>query len=218
MNFDINHIAFDLEALAKSETGVITSISCIVFNFKEDKDLSYDEILNKTFYAKLNIPDQIQRFNRTHDKETLTWWKSQPPIAQELSIKQSPNDIQIDTAFAAIRKYLNKNDYNFKKSYVWTRGNSYDIPKLQDTIRVLNEGNNNFTKNYNDDTTNNERNMINTFMARDIRTFSDIVGDSEMGKIELSKDLMPSSFIEHHAQHDIALDVYKMLLMYKDVY
>lgn len=218
MNFDVNHIAFDLEALAKADTGVITSISCISFNFKEDKDLSYEELLTRTFYAKLHIADQVKRFGRTHDSETLTWWKSQPPVAQELSIKPQPNDIPIDTAFAAIRKYLDKNNYDRKKSYIWSRGNAYDFPKIQDAIRTMNQGTNTFTKDYNDDTTNYERDMINPFMIRDIRTFSDIVGDTNNGKIELSKDLMPKTFIEHHAQHDIALDVYKMLLMYKDVY
>lgn len=214
MNFSVPHVAFDLEALAKAETGIITAISCIVFDFEKDKDLSYEELLNKTFYAKLNIADQVKRFKRTHDTETLTWWKTQPQKAQELSIKPAPNDVNIDIAFQAIRKYLTKNNYDKRNSYIWSRGNAYDFPKIQDIIREMNLSNNEYTKYYNDDTGKYEKDMINPFMIRDIRTFQDLIGNVNNGKFELPKHLEPSSFIEHHAQHDIAKDVFKMIHIY----
>ena len=67
MNFNVPQLAIDLETLAWSETAVITAWSATIFNFDKDKDLSYQEILDKTFYPKLDAKDHIKRFGRSTD-------------------------------------------------------------------------------------------------------------------------------------------------------
>lgn len=225
MNFDVPHLALDIETMAKGERAVITALSAVIWNFENDKDITYDEILKRTFYVKLDVVDQIKRFKRETDKATLGWWKTQPLDVQEMSIKAKSDDIKVDDALVMLKKYLKDMNFNYKKSYIWTRGIAYDIPKIETLIDDvgLSPVGNAFTKTFNQDLTESDkelylydRKLLNNFRARDIRTYSDLIGNSEHGKVKLSKDKHPSNFIEHHAKHDVALDVFKMMLMYHE--
>ena len=218
MNFKIPHLAIDTETLGKGERAVITAFSACIFNFEEDANLTYDEILKKTFYVKLDVVDQIKRFKRVTDQSTLDWWKTQPLHVQEMSIKKSDADVKVDDAIVMFRDYLKDNGFVFSKSYIWTRGNAFDIPKMETIIEdvALSPIKNSFNKDFNDKTSEKEKKLMNNFRARDIRTYSDLVGDTENGKVTLTKERQPENFIEHHAKHDIALDVFKMLIMYHE--
>lgn len=218
MNFDVPHLALDIETLGRGERAVITALSAVIWNFNIDQDISYDDILKRTLYVKLDVLDQIKRFKRQTDQATIDWWKTQPKEVQEMSIKASAEDIKIDDALVQLREYLKDMNFDFKKSYIWTRGIAYDIPKIETIIEdvALSPIENSFNKNFDDKTTDQEKKLMNNFRARDIRTYSDLVGDTKNGKINLSKERQPVNFIEHHAKHDIALDVFKMMIMYHE--
>lgn len=218
MNFDVPHLALDIETLGRGERAVITALSAVIWNFNIDQDISYDDILKRTLYVKLDVLDQIKRFKRQTDQATIDWWKTQPKEVQEMSIKASADDIKIDDALVQLREYLKDMNFDFKKSYIWTRGIAYDIPKIETIIEdvALSPIENSFNKNFDDKTTDQEKKLMNNFRARDIRTYSDLVGDTKNGKINLSKERQPVNFIEHHAKHDIELDVFKMMIMYHE--
>jgi hypothetical protein len=218
MNFEVPHLAIDIETLGKGERAVITALSAVIWNFEMDKDITYDEILKRTFYIKLDVIDQIKRLKRVTDQSTLDWWKTMPLEVQEMSIKTKPDDIKIDEGLVMLRDYLKEMNFNFKKSYIWTRGIAYDIPKIETIIEdvSLSPVKNAFNKDFTDKTTDSEKKMLNNFRARDIRTYSDLIGNSENGKIKLKESMQPTNFIEHHAKHDIALDVLKMMFMYHE--
>lgn len=215
MDFSVPQLGIDIETLAMSERSIIATLSAVIWNFDMDANITYDELLERTFYVKLDITDQIKRFGRTKDASTLQFWKTQPKEVREMSLAPSPNDVKIDDAFVALRKYLNDYNFDFKKSFIWTRGIAYDIPKIWSVIEDLkNTGVNSYNKEFDENTTNSYKDMFNNFRARDIRTYSDLIGNTNNGKFNLPKDVQPSNFIEHHAQHDIALDVFKMMYIY----
>lgn len=215
MNFNVPHLALDLETLGWSETAVITAFAATMFHFEKDKDLTYKQIVDKTFYVKLDSKDQLRRFGRTTDKGTMDWWKKQPLEVQEMSIKAKPDDVKADDFVLMFKDFLIENKYDFYNSYVWTRGIAYDIPKIESFIKVVAdaEEENSFTQTLNGYTKKSDKYLLNTFRARDIRTFHDLVADVDNGKWEFP-DGKPSEFVEHHAQHDTAFDVLKLIHLY----
>lgn len=225
MNFDVPHLALDIETMGKGERAVITALSAVIWNFENDKDITYDEILKRTLYVKLDVVDQIKRFKRETDKRTLDWWKTQPIEVQEMSIKAKSDDVKVDDALVMLKNYLKEMNFNYKKSYIWTRGIAYDIPKIETLIEDVGESpiENSFTRTFNPDLTEDDkdvyfydRKLMNNFRARDIRTYSDLIGNTDDGKVKLKADRQPPNFIEHHAKHDVALDVFKMMIMYHE--
>lgn len=118
MNFDVPHLALDIETMGKGERAVITALSAVIWNFENDKDITYDEILKRTLYVKLDVVDQIKRFKRETDKRTLDWWKTQPIEVQEMSIKAKSDDVKVDDALVMLKNYLKEMNFNYKKSYI----------------------------------------------------------------------------------------------------
>ena len=215
MNFSVPHLAVDLETLAWSEDAVITAFSATIFHFEKDKDLTYKEILDKTFYVKLDSKDQIKRFARKVDKGTMDWWKKQPLEVQEMSIKSKPDDVKADDMLNMFKDFLVENKFDFYNSYIWTRGIAYDIPKVESFIKNVadSEEPNTYNSNFNGYVKNKDKYLVNTFRARDIRTFHDLVADVDNGKWDFPEG-RPKEFVEHHAAHDIALDVLKLVHLY----
>lgn len=215
MNFNVPHLAVDIETLAWSETAVITAFAATIFHFEKDKELSYKEIVDKTFYAKLDVKDQLTRFGRTTDKDTIDWWKKQPIEVQEMSIKRKDDDVKADDMLISFKDYLLDNKFDFYNSYIWTRGIAYDIPKVESFIKTIAdaEEKNSYNSQFSGYVKNKDKYMLNTFRARDIRTFHDLVADVDNGKWDFPEG-RPKEFVEHHAQHDIALDVFKLIHLY----
>ena len=195
MNLTHRHFAVDIEALAKSEKAIITAISCTYFNFIDD-NRTYEQILENTFFTKIKMKDQAQRFGRVTDKETMEWWKKQPQEAKLNSIVPHDDDVTLDVALTQVKKYMKDNGYDFRNSYIWTRGIAYDCPKLESACRDTGV------------------NVFNSWKFRDSKTFFDtVVVDAENANFELPNG-NPHGFIKHHAKHDVALDVYKMLYLF----
>lgn len=215
MNFDVPQLAIDIETLSSGDKAVITAFSATVFHFKKDADLTYKQIFDKTFYAKLDVKDQIKRFNRETDKKTIDWWKKQPIEVQEMSIKAKPDDMKVDEMVVKFKKYIEKFGVDFHNSYVWTRGIAYDIPKVENLIKTIADSDVDNAYNITLDgyVKDRDKYMLNTFRARDIRTFHDLVADTTNGKWEFPGG-NPAEFVEHHARHDIALDVAKLIKLY----
>lgn len=195
MNLTTRHFAVDIEALAKSEKAIITAISCTYFNFVDD-NRTYDQILENTFFTKIKMKDQKDRYGRVTDKETMDWWKTQPQDAQINSIIPHKDDVTLDVALQQVKQYMKANGYDFRNSYVWTRGIAYDCPKLESACRDTGIS------------------VFNSWKFRDSKTFYDIVvPESTNANFDLPNG-NPQGFIKHHAKHDVALDVYKMLYLF----
>ena len=136
---------------------------------------------------------KVEKFNRKIEKSTLDWWKNQSKEAQE-QLKPSSNDVSIDTLYDFMVREMN---YESMKS-VWTRGNSFD-PVLLDSILIAT----------------NKPKFKNWWAIRDTRSFLDglLYGSN------IRNNFMPDGVeaVLHDPRYDIALDVYRMQTVIREL-
>lgn len=195
MNTISQHLCIDLETLAFCDNAIITAIAITPFKFTE-KDVTFDELVARTFYVKCDIRSQ-KALGRVADKSTIDWWKSQPLQLQKISSLPSPDDVPIQDAFDKMCKFVKSTEYDFKNSYTWERGMGFDTNKLDTLTRQLEA-----------------RSVMNYWRAREIRTFNDLVGDVISGKWEVPENEYPKNFIEHYAKHDAAMDTFRLIKLF----
>ena len=66
---------FDVETLGVESTSVILSYAIVYFD--PDTRPSYQQLLDKTLFVKLDAKDQIKNYKRTVSKDTIDWWSKQ---------------------------------------------------------------------------------------------------------------------------------------------
>ena len=191
----IVHLNFDTETLGLYENAVVTTLACCAFTFEDSA--SYDEIVESGFFVKFKVDEQIQVYHRETTASTLQFWKEQSDEAKKRSIIPSANDVALRDGLLQLTDYIQNSGYNWKKSYLWSRGNAFDFPKIESLYR--NAG---------------LEVPFNTFRVRDTRTMIDCLTGSENGYYSLRNGI-PASFIKHHALHDTAIDCAAMKEIYK---
>ena len=85
---------------------------------------------------------------------------------------------------------------DMQHSWVWSRGIAFDMPKLESAFHYAGIDN-----------------AVNFWMARDIRTYIDLLTGSERGQYIMEHE--PKEFIKHHCLHDCAHDVAIMQEIYR---
>lgn len=192
----MKHIGFDIETLDIIPHSTILSIAAVAFTFEED--VGFEEYKRGGLYLKLNPIEQMKA-GRTIDQGTIKWWKSQGPIAAKI-LQPSKDDVSMQQAMEQIKDWIKGSGYDFRESYIWTRGLNFDIPIIEDLFK-----------------TNSVPLPYNTWKTRDIRTYIDVLTGSTNGKYELV-DTVVNGFVAHCALDDIAMDVMRMKEIYKRVY
>lgn len=125
---------FDFETLGKE---VITcpalSVAMLSFDTKRfiDNPYSLDELLDNCVFVKFDVAEQVQKYNRKIEPDTLEWWGKQSPEAQESQFKPSANDISIETIYDCFIKEVPE------KATVYTRGNTFDPILLKSLCNML---------------------------------------------------------------------------------
>lgn len=180
------HLIFDLETLGiKERETVILSLGVVAFTFEGNE--TYDDIIKHGFYRKINATTQLKD-KRPVDQGTIAWWKTQSEDAQKLAFLPSPEDIDVKQAFRECAQWIKTStNYDFKNSWVWSRGIAFDFPKIEfqfDDAGI--------------------DSPINLWKARDIRTMIDCLTGSSSGFYKMDNE--PSNFVKHHCLHDAAHD------------
>lgn len=184
------HLLFDTETLgAKRENVVVLTMACVVFSF--DEYTPFPALIRDGFYVKFSVPDQIKTWKRTIEPETVAWWKEQSKEAREAAYYPRDDDASMVDGLDALSQYIKASKYDFKKSYVWSRGNAFDFPKIESMFDQAN-----IPVPYNG------------WRIRDVRTYVDILTGVDNGKYEGKKPL--PGFVAHNALHDAARDAYHM--------
>lgn len=109
---------FDIETLSNKETAAVLSIA--ILHFDEKKTYSYEDLLEQTLFVKFNAKEQIEKYKRTYDKETIDWWKKQCEIVRNVSFVPSPNDVSLFEGVGIVKDYIK--NYSIGEEIVWTRG------------------------------------------------------------------------------------------------
>lgn len=192
----IQHLMWDLECLGMDDSCVITALSIVPFTFEGNE--TYDDLVSRGLFVKFSAKDQIENYGRTTDDSTVTWWKQQSPEAKAFSVTPSPSDVPFEQGLDQITRFVATSGVIWKSSYNWSRGSSFDFPKIEHAYRHTNL-----------------KLPYNTWRIRDVRTYMDILAGSTNGMYQL-KNGEPKSFTKHHALHDAALDALKMKEVYQN--
>lgn len=114
---------YDLETLGVNETAVVLSIGCIYIDSYES--CSYKDLMKKSFFAKLDARDQIQRLGRKVTTSTIDWWSKQSMAAKDKSYIPSKTDVSPEEALQQLRQFVYDNTRQSRVK-CYTRG-SMDV-------------------------------------------------------------------------------------------
>ncbi|ASD50425.1 exonuclease [Acidovorax phage ACP17] len=184
----ITHLCFDTETLAITPNAVVLSIAVVPFQF--ENPVSFRQLVKGGFYAKLSVEDQVRKYKRSIDPDTVAWWKAQGAEARAV-LKPSDEDLTLEELVQEMGAFIKASGYSWKKSYVWSRGNTFDFGKIESMY-----GNLGLKEPYN------------TFMQRDIRTMIDCLTGSSNGKAKPQGER--DGFVAHNCLHDAANDAATM--------
>lgn len=189
----IKHLVLDLETLDTTPSSVILSLGCSLFSFEEEIS-DFNHYVDAGFYVKFNAVEQI-KLGRTTSKDTISWWKKQGKEAQKV-LMPSDEDKSFSAGLLLFAQYLKQSNYDYKRSYCWCRGSSFDWPIVDDAHRMAN--------------------LIlpyNGWKIRDIKTAIDIMNGVDNGAYNL-KNGTPPEFIKHDSLHDCAMDILRLKELY----
>lgn len=192
---NVTHLIFDTETLGLKERAVVCSLSCVPFCFEEPKP--YSEIVKNGFFVKFDIKEQITKYKRTTTQSTLDWWKQQGAEAKKYSVTPGADDASMEEGMSELLRFVKASGHSVKKSYVWSRGNAFDFPKIEDMFDQIGE-----TCPYH------------FYRVRDTRTIIDVLAGTDNGKYTLPGG-NPKEFVAHHALHDAALDAAVLIELYQ---
>ena len=182
-----NAVIFDFETLSQDQiSGVVVSMAMLNFSearFTGESSYTFDELVGNTKMIKFNVEEQVKKYNRKINKDTLEWWNNQGEDAKQ-QLKPSPEDVSISElyGFFILNKSANVNR-------VYSRGNTFDPIFLEHIMRQTD-----YPYPYN------------WWEVRDTRS---LIEGLTWGT-DIRNNFTPpdcESFVAHDPKHDIALDV-----------
>ena len=195
----VEALIYDFETLSQDpQKGVVVNMAAM--NFTEDRYLpdpyTYDELVDNANLIKFDVKEQVEKYGRRIEKNSLDWWKEQPaeakkqlnPSSEDVSIDQLCNFMLVDMKYEQMQK-------------VFTRGNSFD-PVLLDNI-FLETG---------------CRKPNNWWAIRDTRSFIEGFTYGTDIRHDFHPQEIQDKFVTHDARHDIAMDVYRMQYLVRNLY
>ncbi len=185
-----NACIFDFETLSQEQTnGVVLSMAMLNFaesRFVGDIAYTFDELVENTHTIKFNVEEQVKKYKRQINKDTLDWWSQQGELAKN-QLKPSEDDVSIDQLY---NFFIVNKSANVKK--VYTRGNTFDPIFLEYIMRQIHKPM-----------------PYDWWEVRDTRS---LIEGLSWGT-ELKNSFIPEgceNFIAHDPKHDIAMDVMRL--------
>jgi len=192
-------VIYDYETLsAKVESVPVVTLATLKFDqerFKVDP-YTFPELVESCTLYKFNVAEQVEKYRRVIDKETLDWWQKVPKDIRDAQLKPSAEDLSVNQIPSIFAQLVDK------KTTIWTRGNTFD-PVITDIyFRQLED------YNY----------PYNWWNIRDTRSFIDgLTYGSDISNSFIPDDLK-DKFDAHEPRHDIAMDVMRMQYIIRLLY
>lgn len=191
----MKHILIDTETLGFKESSAVAMLACVAFEFTQPE--TFEQLVGDGFVAKFDIKEQLSKYQRTTDKDTLEFWRQQPRDIKERTILPHEFDQSLEDGLRDFDAWLKGSGYDFKKSYVWVRGPHFHITKLEDLYRSIGQ-----------------KPPFNTFKVRDTRTMIDVMTGSDNGKFDLEE---PEGFEKNFEPlHDAAFEALKLKTIFNN--
>jgi hypothetical protein len=181
-------IIYDYETLSKDMiNGVVVNLAAILFDESRfvENPYEYDELLVSAKFIKFDVKEQVQKYGRTIQKETMDWWMQQDIAARSL-IKPSADDVSIDN----IHDFFYNTLQIHTCDRVYARGNTFD-PILTETLH-RNIG---------------KVDPVKWWVIRDVRSLFEGMTYGHNIKNNFIPEGLESKFIAHNPIHDIAMDI-----------
>ena len=183
-----NCMIYDFETLGQDVLNC-PALSLAAYSFDTERFISdpytLDEVVEDSLYMKLDVTEQVKKYGRVIEKDTVDWWSKQSKAAQVSQLRPLPNDLSIDKISDALAGIYEN------KSNVYTRGNTFD-PVLLDMICKITG----------------TKSPYPWWSIRDMRSMIDGLSFGS----NISNSFMPDSVdskavVLHDPRYDIALDV-----------
>jgi hypothetical protein len=188
-----NCVIYDFETLGQDQRkSVVLSMAALAFNeerFISDNPYTYEELLYSAKFIKFNAQNQVSKYNRTIDKDTLEWWSKQPQEARK-SLTPSKDDVLLVELYPFIMDLID-DPGNVKK--VYTRGNTFDPMFLQYLLEDIGK-----------------KDPFPWWSVRDTRSMLEGMAYGSDITNKFIPEELKSVFVHHDPIHDISMDVMRL--------
>jgi len=188
-----NCVIYDFETLGQDQRkSVVLSMAALAFNeerFISDNPYTYEELLYSAKFIKFNAQNQVSKYNRTIDKDTLEWWSKQPQEARK-SLTPSKDDVLLVELYPFIMDLID-DPGNVKK--VYTRGNTFDPMFLQYLLEDIGK-----------------KDPFPWWSVRDTRSMLEGMAYGSDITNKFIPEELKAVFVHHDPIHDISMDVMRL--------
>jgi hypothetical protein len=188
-----NCAIYDFETLGQDQRkSVVLSMAALAFNeerFVSENPYTYEELLYSAKFIKFNAQDQVAKYKRTIDKDTLEWWSKQPQEARK-SLTPSKDDVPLVELYPFIMDLID-NPADVKK--VYTRGNTFDPMFLQYLLEDIGK-----------------KDPFPWWSVRDTRSMLEGMAYGSDITNKFIPEELKSVFVHHDPIHDISMDVMRL--------
>jgi hypothetical protein len=190
----MKNIMFDIETLGTESTAVVLSFAAIPFELNETP--TYQELLDRALFVKLDAEQQIKVLKRTVEKGTIDWWAKQSELARQKSFhKDNKRDTDCATGLTMMRNVLGLKPVAFDNPDVvfWARG-SLDQVVIDSLSKQV------------------HNNLVIPFNNwRDVRTAVDLLVEGASGGYCKVPNFSREIVVKHDPVHDCAYDIMQLL-------
>lgn len=209
MRININMpIQVDIESLGVKPDCMVISMGLIYFPSLDDIDSDewkefnrkgiFKTLCDNSLYLKFDL--KSQKGKRSVDHDTIAWWKKQD-VDASYELIPSDIDVTLEDGIEKIIEFFNKHNFIQKTDLLYSRGNNFDIPILENIFNQCNVSPTSLYRFYN---------------VRDVRTeIGTILNERTRDKINIRKELL-DGFVHHNPIHDVAKDI--MMMFYAQKY
>lgn len=192
-------IIYDYETLsANPYDGVILSLAALSFDESRyvSNPYTYEELLSSCKFIKFNVEEQVKKYNRKIQKETVEWWSN---LGEQYRYMYTPSkdDKSITEIYDFFLSLVN-NPKNVK--CVYTRGNTFDPLFTTSIFNAIQK--------------------VEPFHWSKIRDTRSLIEGLSWGS-NLDNGFMikelEAKFIKHDPIHDISMDVMRMQLLARSI-
>lgn len=182
---------FDFETLSQNPIDAAV-VSCAGLEFDmsiaEQKGYTYLDLLGQVRFIKLNVKEQVERWNRKIEESTLEWWSQQTKEARA-SIKPSPGDHSLLTFIPWLEEQIDRK----RTKVVFTRNNTFDPVIVQSIAKDLNQ-----------------QVPYDWWTIRDTKSFLDGLTYGSGIKDTFIPPEAEGKYVKHDPRHDVVLDVLRI--------
>jgi hypothetical protein len=127
-------LIYDYETLSNKPTEApVLTMALYRFDSERfiDNPYTLDEIVRDAKFFKFNAREQIEKFDRKPNKDTIKWWMNKPKPVQDSQFKPLATDISITNLVDIFF------DNYVKDDLVFTRGNTFDPVITEAVLSVI---------------------------------------------------------------------------------